>query len=122
MTTPVDHAPPAPRESAEQGVVPLNLGQIHAFCTVARRRSFALAAEDLGISTQAISKEIPKLEKSLGVRLINRDTRFRGLTRTGKIYLSHIEPLLVDLQLAVEMLHLPELAPTDAGDAANQPL
>jgi DNA-binding transcriptional LysR family regulator len=44
----------------------LNLGQMHAFMRVARRRSFVLAAQELGIFDRAISEEIIELEKSFG--------------------------------------------------------
>jgi DNA-binding transcriptional LysR family regulator len=108
----------------------LNLHQMHAFCVVAEHRSFRVAAGKLGISDRAISQEIIQLEKSLGKKLINRDTRFRGLTPFGKRYLSETEPHLIKIQAAVEMFREmwsqpSELVPAespDAGDVANQPL
>jgi DNA-binding transcriptional LysR family regulator len=76
------------RPSLEQvGNMYLNLGQMHAFMRVARRRSFLLAAQELAIFDRAISQEIIELEKSLGKRLIVRDTRFRSLTACGKTLL-----------------------------------
>lgn len=82
----------------------LNLDQMYAFMCVARRRSFGLAAQEMGISDRTISQEIIQLEKSLGKKLIVRDTRFRGLTAFGKRYLAEMEPLLIKLEAVVEFL------------------
>ena len=43
-----------------------------AFETVARRRSFALAAAELHLTASAVSHQISKLEIQLGVRLLER--------------------------------------------------
>ena len=40
-----------------------------AFETVARRRSFALAAAELHLTASAISHQVARLESQLGVRL-----------------------------------------------------
>jgi hypothetical protein len=43
--------------------------------------------------------------------------RYRRITPVGKLYLSHIEPLLISLQEKLEEMRLPE--PPAAGDIAN---
>jgi DNA-binding transcriptional LysR family regulator len=58
----------------------------------------------MGISNRAISQGIIQLEKSLGKKLIVRDTRFRGLTPFGKRYLAEMEPLLIKLEAVVDFL------------------
>lgn len=70
--------------SAEMGV----------FERVIERGSFARAAEDVGLSPSAVAKLITRLERRLGVRLINRSTRRLGLTAEGEIYLERAREIL----------------------------
>ena len=51
------------------------LNALNAFLAVARRRSFAGAAKDLGISTSAVSQSVRQLETRLGVALLARTSR-----------------------------------------------
>ena len=43
------------------------LNALNAFIAVARRRSFAAAARELGVSTSALSQSVRQLEARLGV-------------------------------------------------------
>lgn len=45
------------------------------FIAVAEAESFRRAAEQLGVSTAAVSKAIQRLETELGVRLLERSSR-----------------------------------------------
>jgi DNA-binding transcriptional LysR family regulator len=60
------------------------LNALNAFLAVARRRSFAAAARDLGVSTSALSQSVRQLEARLGVTLLTRTTRTVGLTEQGQ--------------------------------------
>jgi DNA-binding transcriptional LysR family regulator len=60
------------------------LNALNAFIAVARRRSFAAAARDLGVSTSALSQSVRQLEVRLGVTLLTRTTRTVGLTEQGR--------------------------------------
>jgi DNA-binding transcriptional LysR family regulator len=51
----------------------LDLRQLSYLVALDRRRSFARAAEDLGLSQSALSRAIQALEKRLGMRLFDRD-------------------------------------------------
>jgi DNA-binding transcriptional LysR family regulator len=51
----------------------LDLRQLAYLAAVDRRRSFARAAEDLGMSQSALSRAIQALETRLGLRLFDRD-------------------------------------------------
>jgi len=51
-----------------------------------RTRSFSGAAKRLGIARSAVSRHVALLEKSIGVRLLNRTTRSLSLTEAGEIY------------------------------------
>jgi DNA-binding transcriptional LysR family regulator len=58
--------------------------QLEYFVAVARERHFARAAEACYVSQPALSASIAKLERELGVTLINRGHAFEGLTQEGE--------------------------------------
>src|SRR5438045_7284822 len=60
------------------------LNALNEFLAVARRRSFASAASDLGISPSALSQAVRQLEAKLGVTLLSRTTRSVALTAAGR--------------------------------------
>src|SRR5512133_2181646 len=60
------------------------LNALNSFLAVARRRSFAAAARDLGVSTSALSQSVRQLEARLGVALLTRTTRTVALTDAGQ--------------------------------------
>ncbi len=80
----------------------LSLGQLQGFAEVARRRSFAKAAAQLGLSRSALSDQIRALEERLGVRLLNRTTRSVAPTLAGERLLARLGPALDDLAAAID--------------------
>jgi DNA-binding transcriptional LysR family regulator len=68
--------------------------EMGVFERVVERGSFAGAAQDVGVSSSAVSKLITRLELRLGVRLINRTTRRLGLTAEGEVYLKRAREIL----------------------------
>lgn len=54
------------------------------FARVVEAKSFSAAAIRLGISKSAVSKRLTHMEKTMGVRLLNRSTRSLSLTEIGK--------------------------------------
>jgi len=60
------------------------LNALNAFIAVARRRSFAAAGRDLGVSTSALSQSVRQLEARLGVALLTRTSRSVALTDAGR--------------------------------------
>ena len=56
------------------------------FAKVVEAESFTGAAEVLGESKSAVSKQINRLEDSLGLRLLNRTTRRMSLTEAGQLF------------------------------------
>lgn len=62
---------------------------VTTFVALADAGSFHAAAARLGVSTAAVSKAIASLEKSLGVRLVERSSRRMALTKDGASYLEH---------------------------------
>ncbi|MBA2484177.1 MAG: LysR family transcriptional regulator [Nitrosomonas sp.] len=63
-----------------------DLNLIVVFARVVEAGSFSEAARRLDISRSAVSKGVAKLEKGLGVRLLNRSTRHLSLTEAGKAF------------------------------------
>src|SRR5688572_13106705 len=51
------------------------LNSLNAFVVVARHRSYAAAAKDLGVSPSALSQSVRQLEERLGVTLLTRTSR-----------------------------------------------
>jgi DNA-binding transcriptional LysR family regulator len=62
------------------------LEAMRVFARVAERRSFSLAARDLGLPPSSVSDAVKQLEKSLGVRLLERTTRQVSPTPDGEAY------------------------------------
>jgi len=70
------------------------------FVAVINSGSFKAAAESLGHSTSYISKEVTRLEKRLGSRLLNRTTRTISLTDAGRAYYERCQQIVIDAENA----------------------
>ncbi|MFB7718078.1 LysR family transcriptional regulator [Nocardia sp. NPDC056100] len=82
----------------------LDLGAIRAFITVADHLHFGEAADSLGLTQQAVSKRIAKLEESLDTRLLSRTRGGTRLTDEGSAFLPHARALIALADQAVESL------------------
>ncbi|KHK49150.1 LysR family transcriptional regulator [Ralstonia sp. A12] len=76
--------------------------ELEVVLAVARRNSFRGAAQELGMSTTAVSSAVAGLEARLKVRLFNRSTRSVALTDAGRRYVERIAPALAEIQSAGE--------------------
>lgn len=72
----------------------MDIHKLRIFVTVARLGSFTKAAEQLHMTQPTVSQQLALLESSLGVRLIERDTRYMRLNAAGETLLSYAERLL----------------------------
>ncbi len=81
-----------------------SLNELTAFAAVAEHRSFRKAADGLGVSRSALSHTLIGLERTLGVRLLNRTTRSVSVTEAGSRLLSQLGPVLDDLDAALDSL------------------
>ncbi|HEX5804575.1 MAG TPA: LysR family transcriptional regulator [Azospira sp.] len=77
------------------------LEDLRLFCAVARNRSFAATARELGVSNAVVSKRIAVLESALDAALLHRTTRSVALTEPGESVLQWAQRILDDVdQLA----------------------
>lgn len=70
------------------------------FAAVVEARSFSGAAERLGLSKSAVSKQLSRLEDQLGARLLNRTTRRISVTEVGQVYYGHCARILAEAEAA----------------------
>jgi DNA-binding transcriptional LysR family regulator len=75
--------------------------QLECFQAVARELHFTRAAESLRIAQPALSQQIRKLERQLGLTLFERNNHRVELAPAGTALLEHAERILADL-VAVE--------------------
>src|SRR6266702_6695872 len=72
----------------------MELYQLQYFIEVARNRNFTRAAKRLDLATPALSLQIQKLEKELGVRLFNRGQKETLMTPAGETLFEKAQALL----------------------------
>jgi DNA-binding transcriptional LysR family regulator len=69
-----------------------DLGDLRAFLTVAKHRSFKQAGVELGVTNAALSMSLKTFERRLGVRLLNREGgHVFGLTAAGQHLVRSLE-------------------------------
>ena len=88
------------------------LEDLRLFCVVARNRSFAGTARELGISKAVVSKRIALLEAAVQERLFHRTTRNVLLTAQGEIVHQWAQRILEDVDLMGEAISREKAAPS----------
>ena len=89
------------------------LDGVAVFVGVIDAGSFTAAARALGHSTSYVSKEITRLEKRLGSRLLNRTTRSISLTDAGRAYYERCRQIVIDAENAERSIN--QLQETPSG-------
>jgi DNA-binding transcriptional LysR family regulator len=80
----------------------LDVARLRQLALIVRERSFSRAAESLGISQPALSKNIRSMERALGVQLLERG-RFGALpTAFGLALVRHADAIDAELRSAVQ--------------------
>jgi len=74
------------------------LTSIRVFRQVVESGSFVGAAERLDLSNAMVSRHVSYVEKRLGVRLLNRNSRNLSLTEPGRLYFERCKGILQDLE------------------------
>lgn len=104
----------------------MDWNEIAVFVKVVQAGSFSAAARLLGLPTSTVSTRVARLEKRLGVTLLQRTTRRLNLTEAGSLYFQHAATGLaqvLDAETAVTQAQgepqglLRVTAPADFGDA-----
>lgn len=72
----------------------MDLEAVRTFVAVADAKQFQAAADDMRLTQQAVSKRVAKLERELGVSLLDRTTRRARLSVDGQVFLPHARDLL----------------------------
>lgn len=75
----------------------IRLRQLRCFVTVARMKSFVVAADKLGLTQPAISRSVRELEQILGHDLFDRSTRGAELTDQGRSFMDAAEAALLQI-------------------------
>lgn len=78
------------------------LEQLRAFVAVAEELHFGRAAERLSMTQPPLSRQIQRLERAVGVRLLERDNRRVCLTHAGGVFLAESRRLLALADAAPE--------------------
>ncbi len=84
-------------------IIPDRFEDLRTFVAVAEQRSFAAAADQLGVVKSAVSRRIRELEGRLGVQLVSRTTRRFHLTDGGMAFYERSVALLAGLEEAEEL-------------------
>jgi DNA-binding transcriptional LysR family regulator len=72
----------------------MNLNQLKIFYSVAKEKSFSLAAQNLFLTQPAVTIQINLLEKHFGVKLFNRKGRNLALTEAGEVLYTYADRIL----------------------------
>lgn len=88
----------------EDAQTKLSFRAIEVFVAVVEERSVSGAAKRLGGSVSAVSLQLSNLEKSLGVRLIERNSRQFSLTAQGDAFLPRAIRILDEVAAAAASL------------------
>lgn len=89
----------------------LDLNDLRAFEKVAAMKSFAAAARALGLPRSTVSRNIARLERDLGARLLHRTTREVALTPPGEALRQRCAGLLDALANAADEVRSSTSAP-----------
>ena len=71
---------------------------MRVFTRVVERRSFTMAADDLGLPRSTVTDAVKQIEARLGVRLLERTTRHVSPTLDGEAYHRRCLSLIADLE------------------------
>src|ERR1700730_11243082 len=94
-------------------VADMELRQLRYFVTLAEELHFGRAAEREHIVQSALSQQVQRLERELGVRLLERSTHHVALTAAGAAFLAEARQILAHVDRATTIAR----STTDAAPA-----
>jgi len=77
-------------------MIPVNYHQLYYFWTVAKLGSFRAASQSLYLAVSTLSVQLAQLEKSLGMRLLDRNRRGVSLTPEGRAVYERCERIFTE--------------------------
>ena len=83
----------------------VNLQDLASFLAVARSKGFRDAAKANGGSASSLSASVRRLEKELGVRLLNRTTRSVAPTEAGARLIERLGPAFIEAESALDVVN-----------------
>jgi DNA-binding transcriptional LysR family regulator len=104
----------------------MDFNETAVFVKVVQAGSFSAAARQLGLPTSTVSTRISRLEKRLGITLLQRTTRRINLTEAGTVYYHHASQglsYMIEAEAAIDEARqqpqgrLKITAPADLGDS-----
>jgi LysR family transcriptional regulator, carnitine catabolism transcriptional activator len=81
----------------------MEVSELKTFLLVARGGGLPHASKNLRLSTAAISQRLKRLETEIGAKLFERRPNGLLLTPKGRLFLSHAQRILEDLEKSVSM-------------------
>src|SRR6478735_8031248 len=85
------------------------IDKLEFFIALANERHFGRAAEECGVTQPTLSAAIRQLEDTLGVVLVQRGSRFKGLTSEGQRVLEWARRIVGDTRTMREELRAARL-------------
>lgn len=76
----------------------MELYQLKYVLTLAKDRNFSRAADRLYITQSALSQQIKKLEKELGILLFERNTKIVEITADGQVFLEYARKIYTEYE------------------------
>lgn len=89
-----------------------SLPDMAVFVTVVEEGSFSAASRKLGVTPSAVSRQLSRLETSLGVKLLERTTRKMSLSLAGQPVFEHCRQMLDAARDAMLVSQLEASEPT----------
>ena len=80
--------------------------ELQSFIVYSKTGNFTLAAQQLNITQSAFSAQMKKLERVVGVKLIDRSTRGSSLTHEGEVFLPEAERIIESLERSIHAIRL----------------
>ena len=91
--------------------LPYSIDDLYWFVLIADAGSLSAAARRYDIAKSTLSNRLSRLEESLNISLLNRNTNSSSLTDAGKIFLKEISPLFHQIESLTNDLTQLEIQP-----------
>lgn len=86
-------------------MIPINYHQLYYFWNIAKCGSFKGGGEKLLLAVSTLSLQMTQLERSLGIRLLNRDRKGVSLTPEGQVVYERCERIFNEGEALASMIH-----------------